>query len=65
MRVGRILQAIIAGVVLVVFGVINFQKGVIWFILLLLGAASISVGVRLFLDGRKVNADRTPPPPTR
>jgi hypothetical protein len=62
MQKWRILQAIIAGAVLVVFGVINFQKGVIWFILLLLGAASIAIGVKLFLDGRKINASQPPPP---
>jgi hypothetical protein len=55
MQKWRILQAIIAGAVLVTFGLINFQKGVIWFILLLLGAASIAIGVKLFREGR---ADR-------
>jgi len=48
---------------LVAFGVINFQKGVIWFVLLLLGAFSIAIGVKLFLDGRKINSGQPPPPP--
>jgi hypothetical protein len=63
MRVWRILQAIIAGLILVVFGVINFQKSVIWFVLLLLGFASIAIGVKLFLDGRKAKSDQAPRPP--
>jgi len=61
MQKWRILQALIAGAILVVFGVINFQKSVIWFVLLLLGAFSIAIGVKLFLDGRKLSAT-TPPP---
>ena len=65
MRKWRVLQALIAGAVLVAFGVINFQKGVIWFFLLLLGAASIAIGVKLFLDGRKINAGQPPSPPRR
>jgi hypothetical protein len=35
---------------------------VIWFVLLLLGAASIAIGVKLFLDGRKANSGKTLPP---
>jgi hypothetical protein len=65
MRTWRILQAIIAGAILVVFGLINFQQGVIWFVLLLLGAASIAIGVKLFMDGRaeqRRRAGPTPPP---
>jgi hypothetical protein len=63
MQKWRILQALIAGAVLFVFGVINFRQGVIWFVLLLLGAASMAIGVKLFLDGRKVSSGRTPPAP--
>jgi hypothetical protein len=63
MQTRRILQAIIAGAILVVFGVINFQKGVFWFVMLLLGSTSIAIGVKLFLDGRKINSGRPPTPP--
>ena len=63
MQKWRILQATVAGAILVAFGVINFQKGVIWFVLLLLGAFSIAIGVKLFLDGRKANSGQAPPPP--
>lgn len=63
MQKWRIVQATIAGAILVAFGVINFQKSVIWFVLLLLGAASMAIGVKLFLDGRKIKAGDAPRPP--
>ena len=59
----RILRAIIAGAVLIVFGVINFQKSVIWFVLLLLGVASIGIGVKLIIDARKIKPGQSPSRP--